>query len=115
MEINEFDKIVKEQMSKMEVVPSTGIKKALAFKMFFNNLLLFHKVKLVAALFLVSSGVYIGINYTGDENASVSEGSITEINESDKTDNNLNKTKNLAIQSANEEEHILGILLKRKM
>jgi len=106
MEINEFDKIVKEQMSKMEVVPSTGIKKALAFKMFFNNLLLFHKVKLVAALFLVSSGVYIGINYTGDENASVSEGSITEINESDKTDNNLNKTKNLAIQSANEEEHI---------
>ncbi len=64
MEINDFDKLVKEQMSKMEVTPHTGIKKALAFKMFFNNLILFHKIKLVAAIFFISSGVYLGVNYS---------------------------------------------------
>ena len=73
MEINDFDKLVKEQMSKMEVVPSTGVKKALAFKMFFNNLILFHKIKLVAALFLISSGVYLGVNYSENGASSFSE------------------------------------------
>ena len=74
MEINDFDKLVKEQMSKMEVVPSTGVKKALAFKMFFNNLIFFHKIKLVAALFLISSGVYFGVNYSENGASSFSEG-----------------------------------------
>ncbi|MDC0338639.1 hypothetical protein OAN33_03770 [Flavobacteriales bacterium] len=64
MEVNDFDKLVKEQMSKMEVFPSKGTKKALVFKMFFNNLFLFHKVKLVAAFFLISGGVYLGVNYS---------------------------------------------------
>lgn len=73
MEINDFDKLVKEQMSKMEVVPSKGAKKALVFKMFFNNLFLFHKVKLVAALFLVSSGVYLGVTYSESELSSFSK------------------------------------------
>ena len=73
MEVNDFDKLVKEQMSKMEVVPSKGTKKALVFKMFFNNLFLFHKVKLVAALFLISSGVYLGVIYSESETSSFSE------------------------------------------
>ena len=73
MEINDFDKLVKEQMSKMEVVPSKAAKKALVFKMFFNNLFLFHKVILVVALFLSSSGVYVGVTYSEGELASFSE------------------------------------------
>ena len=60
-------------MSKMEVVPSSETKKTLAFKMFFNNLLLFHKIKLVAALFIISSGVYLGVNYSENGTSLFSE------------------------------------------
>lgn len=74
MQINDFDKLVKEQMSKMEFVPSSETKKAIAFRMFFNNLLLFHKIKLVAALFFISGGVYLGFNYSENGVSSLSEG-----------------------------------------
>jgi len=95
MEINDFDKLVKEQMSKMEVVPSTGIKKALAFKMFFNNLFLFHKIKLVAALFLISSGVYLGVNYSENGASSFSEGKNEVVKEVDVNNSSI-QNNNLA-------------------
>jgi len=102
MEINDFDKLVKEQMSKMEVAPSTGIKKAIAFKVFFNNLLLFHKVKLVALLLLMSGGVYIGVNYTGNESALASEENTAESEMVD-SENSLVVNEDLIDNSIKEE------------
>jgi len=107
MEINDFDKLVKEQMSKMEVVPSTGIKKALAFKMFFNNLILFHKIKLVAALFLISSGVYFALNYSENGAPSFSEGNNEVVKEEVDVNNSSIQNNNLAdysVKSASDTE-----------
>jgi hypothetical protein len=96
MEINDFDKLVKEQMSKMEVAPSSGIKKALAFKMFFTNLILFHKIKLVAVLFLISSGVYLGINYLENGASSFSEGNTEVVDKEVDVNNSSIQNNNLA-------------------
>ena len=96
MEINDFDKLVKEQMSKMEVAPSSGIKKALAFKMFFTNLILFHKIKLVAVLLLISSGVYLGVNYSENGASSFSEGNNELVKEEVDVNNSSIQNNNLA-------------------
>lgn len=71
MEINDFDKLVKEHLESMEIAPSSGLKKGLAFKMFFKNLLLFHKVKLLLVLFVATSGAYVGMNYFGADKESL--------------------------------------------
>ena len=110
MEINDFDKLVKEQMSKMEVVPSSGIKKALAFKMFFNNILLFHKIKLIAVLFLISSGVYFGVNYSENGASSSSEGNHeivdnAAVNKEVDSDNSSIQNNNLADYSEKNESN----------
>lgn len=110
MEINDFDKLVKEQMSKMEVVPSSGMKKALAFKMFFNNILLFHKIKLVAVLFLISSGVYVGVNYSENGVSSFSEGNNkivdnAAVNKEVDSDNSSVQNNNLANYSEKNESN----------
>ena len=103
MEINDFDKLVKEQMSKMEVVPSKGTKKVLVFKMFFNNLFLFHKVKLVAALFLISSGGYLGVIYSENETSSFSEGNDELITEEVNVNKSAIQNNNLADYSIKDE------------
>jgi hypothetical protein len=112
MEINDFDKLVKEQMSKMEVVPSKGIKKALVFKMFFNNLFLFHKVKLVAALFLISSGVYLGVTYSESEANSFSEGKNELVTEEVDVNKSAVQNNNLADYSVKDEINSEGNLQK---
>ena len=112
MEINDFDKLVKEQMSKMEVVPSTGIKKAIAFKMFFNNLLLFHKIKLVAALFLISGGVYLGVNYSENGASSFSEGNTEVVNKEVDVNNSSIQNNNLADYSVKNESNLEDNLQK---
>jgi len=103
MEVNDFDKLVKEQMSKMEVVPSKGTKKALVFKMFFNNLFLFHKVKLVAAFFLISSGVYLGVIHSEGETSSFSEGNNELITEEVNVNKSAFQNNNLADYSIKDE------------
>ena len=107
MEINDFDKLVKEQMSKMEVVPSNDIKKALAFKMFFNNLILFHKIKLVAAILLISFGVYIGVNYSENGESLFSEANNEVVKEGVDINNSSIQNNNLAdysVKSASDTE-----------
>lgn len=56
-----FDRMIKENLQEMQVTPSAGLKKALGWKLFFQNLLVFHKVKLIVGALLItgSSALYI--------------------------------------------------------
>ena len=67
MEINDFDKIVKEQMEKMEISPSESSRKALAFKLFFANLIVFHKWKLYTGFFVLVGGIYVSSLFINPE------------------------------------------------
>jgi len=63
---NEFDDFVKKHMKDLEVAPSSEVKRALGFALFFRNLLNFHKVKMIAALALISVGSFIAVNYSSE-------------------------------------------------
>lgn len=53
-----FDRMMKDSLNRVNVTPSQGLKKSLGKKLFFQNLLTFHKFKVViAALFLATTGV----------------------------------------------------------
>jgi len=54
----EFDKILKEQLSQVNVTPSAGLSKAMGVKLFFQNVKVFHKMK---ALFLMGTATSIGV------------------------------------------------------
>ncbi|MCB9187769.1 MAG: hypothetical protein H6599_00665 [Flavobacteriales bacterium] len=51
-----FDRMIKENLQEMQVAPSAGMKKVLGWKLFFQNLIVFHKVKVIAGLLFVTSG-----------------------------------------------------------
>ncbi|MCB9196471.1 MAG: hypothetical protein H6600_02825 [Flavobacteriales bacterium] len=56
-----FDRMIKDNLNGIEVTPSAGVKKALAWKLFFQNMLVFHKIKLMVGLaFIATSGLVIG-------------------------------------------------------
>ncbi|CAG5083234.1 hypothetical protein [Parvicella tangerina] len=51
-----FDRMIKENLQDMQVAPSAGLKKVLGWKLFFQNLVVFHKIKVAIGLLLVSTG-----------------------------------------------------------
>lgn len=54
-----FDRMIKDNLNELEVVPSAGMKKALGWKLFFQNMLVFHKLKLgLGLLFIGGSSIY---------------------------------------------------------
>ncbi len=67
-----FDRIMKENLNKVQVTPSAGLKKSIGRKLFFQNLMTFHKVKvIIAALLIGTSGVagYTYLNSNGNSNS----------------------------------------------
>jgi hypothetical protein len=50
-----FDRMIKENLQEVQVAPSAGVKKVLVWKLFFQNMLVFHKVKVALGLLFVST------------------------------------------------------------
>ena len=98
MELNDFDSFVKEQMHGLEVAPSSGVKKALFGKMFFRNLVLFHKTKLIVGACLLGTGsvaTYMALNADqGEGQAKIAE---------------LNNTENLSTQTQSSEVSLTAV------
>lgn len=64
-----FDRMIKENLQEMQVAPSAGVKKALGWKLFFQNLLVFHKIKLALGVLAITgtSALYIALPDLSDE------------------------------------------------
>lgn len=64
-----FDRMIKENLQEMQVAPSAGVKKALGWKLFFQNLLVFHKIKLAIGALIISgsSVLYIALPDLNEE------------------------------------------------
>lgn len=64
-----FDRMIKENLQEMQVAPSAGLKKVLVWKLFFQNLLVFHKAKLIVGALLISgsTALYFTTNMGSNE------------------------------------------------
>ncbi len=62
-----FDKIIHDNLAKNQVVPSSQLHKSFGKRLFFQNLVVFHKLKILAALLLISSASYITYSYLNGE------------------------------------------------
>jgi hypothetical protein len=61
-----FDKILKSELDKVTVAPSAGLKKAVGAKLFMQNVVIFHKVKAIAALFVIGSAATAGFMFSDE-------------------------------------------------
>ena len=74
-----FDRMIKEGLSKAQVTPSAGLKKTMGRKLFFQNLMVFHKVKVVvAALLIGTTGVLSYTYFNGSEKNMLPSGEISQ-------------------------------------
>ncbi len=63
-----FDRMIKDNLQEMQVAPSAGVKKMLGWKLFFQNLIVFHKVKVAVGLLLVSgASTYYFVSETSED------------------------------------------------
>lgn len=75
-----FDRMIKDNLSGMEMAPSSGLKKALGWKLFFQNMLVFHKIKLIIALALSASvGSYLVFDHFDSNQGEIASISMTQI------------------------------------
>lgn len=58
-----FDKIIHDNLAKNQVVPSSKMHKSFGKRLFFQNLVVFHKFKILAALLMLSSVSYFTYSY----------------------------------------------------
>ncbi len=103
MDNKNFDNIVKEQLENLQVAPSEGVKKALAGAMFYRNLWFFHKVKLIAAVLVVSGGTYLGLTYSAEEEGQMTNTAGTQVNQINSPEKNLEDNQ-LSQNTTNKQE-----------
>lgn len=107
---NEFDDIVRKHMNDLKVAPSSELKRALAFKLFFRNIVVFHKVKMIAAIALITTGTIIAVNYSSKEGNEMAENEVNvelEINKPNTVSTNeivINETEIIETIDNNEEK-----------
>lgn len=71
-----FDRMIKDNLQEMQVVPSAGVKKVLGWKLFFQNIMVFHKAKVAAGLLLATSATtYYFVTISG-ENDGITDSSF---------------------------------------
>ncbi len=71
-----FDSIIREQLAQQAVTPSPGVKKVLTKKLFFQNLWIFHKIKLVFTLIGASAVAVASIYVLSDTNSTTEFGKV---------------------------------------
>ena len=56
MDSREFDDLIKDSLNSFSQLPDKGIEKAVFGKVFFQNIWVFHKLKLMSSILLICGG-----------------------------------------------------------
>ena len=66
MDSREFDDLIKNSLESFSQLPKKEVKKAVFGKLFYQNLWVFHKIKLIASILVVGGGSVLAYDYLAD-------------------------------------------------
>lgn len=92
-----FDRMMKENLNKVHVSPTQGLKKSIGRKLFFQNILNFHKLKLVVATLLIGAAGVMSYSYLNADSSGVL--SAQEYRASNETLERIEKLDDEVVQS----------------
>ena len=66
MDSREFDDLIKDSLDGFSQLPEQGVKKAIFGKLFYQNLWVFHKMKLMASIVMIGGSAFFINSYLDD-------------------------------------------------
>ena len=85
MDSREFDDLIKNSLEGFSQLPEKEVKKAIFGKLFYQNLWVFHKMKLLASIVIISGGTALTYYY-------LDESQISDLNQDYTNENNNDYT-----------------------